>query len=563
MAAGDKAAAIEDRVDEAPAKGSEAKSDDQAVISAEGVNFDALPAIDADLSFQGDFVDVSEFRFDQLSFELKLRHQIAVLDASGDGQFRNGPLTFQARAGTGENLENPDARYPLDLKIETSKTLVAVDGTVAKPGRAAGLDVDVALEGPNLDRLGEILQLSLPTTPPFDLQSGLTHDDNRWNLNDLNGTIGDSDIHGHATIVLGGERPTLEAELTSRKLDFDDLGLLVGAPADVDETLSERQRREAAMEAAAQGVLPDAPFDVPELRAMDARVSYQADQVQAPNLPLEGVVLELTLEHGQLRLDPLRFDLAEGHLDSAIRLDGRSDTLTGDLRLDIRQIRLNQLLSGFDIELEGIEMEKEGVGAVGGRAQLAVRGNSIQEIAGSADGEAAIIMDGGRVNALIVEAIGLDVGEAIGLLLAGDEEEQSEMVEIRCFVGRFDVQDGVMRTEALVLDTSDSTITGKGQIDLGKETLALELLAHPKDVSALSASTPVRIEGTFEDPKIDLISEELQEKSLQALALGVVMPMVGALLPFFEEGETEATDCGRLIADASAVAPASAPNGAE
>jgi hypothetical protein len=41
------------------------------------------------------------------------------------------------------------------------------------------------------------------------------------------------------------------------------------------------------------------------------------------------------------------------------------------------------------------------------------------------------------------------------------------------------------------------------------------------------------------------------------------MPMVGALLPFFEEGETEATDCGRLIADASAVAPASAPNGAE
>jgi uncharacterized protein involved in outer membrane biogenesis len=214
------------------------------------------------------------------------------------------------------------------------------------------------------------------------------------------------------------------------------------------------------------------------------------------------------------------------------------------------------LLSHFDIEIAEIEMEQEGVGTFGGRADLKVRGNSIQELAGSADGEAVFIMDGGRIHALIVEGIGLDVGEAIALLLSGEEKEQSEMVPIQCLVARFDVLDGVMQAEALMLETSDSTITGKGQIDLGEETLSLELLAHPKDASVLSASTPVRIEGTFESPEIDLLSGELQEKSLAALALGVVLPVIGAIIPFSEEGETDDTNCARLIKAASAAMPA-------
>jgi uncharacterized protein involved in outer membrane biogenesis len=289
-------------------------------------------------------------------------------------------------------------------------------------------------------------------------------------------------------------------------------------------------------------------------------VSYRAKQVQAQKLPLEGVELDLTLENGQLTFKPLRFDLADGQLVSNIRLDGRTDVLAGDLELDVRNIRLNQLLSRFDIEIAEIEVEEAGVGTFAGHAQLAVRGNSIHDLAGSADGEAAFIMSGGRINALILEGIGLDVGEALAVLLAGKEETESAMVPIQCFVARFDVQDGVMQTKALVLETSDSTITGQGQIDLGKEALALELLAHPKDPSILTASTPIRIEGTFKDPKVDVISEELEEKSLAALALGVVLPVIGAILPFFEEGETKDTNCAKLIQAASAAVQSGAPS---
>ena len=51
-------------------------------------------------------------------------------------------------------------------------------------------------------------------------------------------------------------------------------------------------------------------------------------------------------------------------------------------------------------------MEKEGVGTFGGRAKLTVKGNSIHDMAAAADGEIAVIMGGGQINALIIEALG-------------------------------------------------------------------------------------------------------------------------------------------------------------
>jgi len=531
------------------------------------INLEALPAIDADIELQAGYVEVPEFLFDQLALDLKLRDRAVMIDASGEGKFRDQPLRFEVHAGTEDSLENPDAPYPVEIALQSEETSLTAKGSVGRPLSPTGLDVDAVLEGPDLAKLGDLLQLPLPATPPYNLAGKVTHqpEHKRVNLVALRGTVGDSDLAGDVSFELAGERPTLVADLTSKKLDFDDLGVLIGAPTGTapGETASEEQKREAAEAEAARSVLPDAPFDVPDLRAIDARVKFEGQSIQAKKLPLERMSLDLTLEDGRLTFKPLHFELADGKFDARMSLDSRNDVLDGEFDLTLRSIRLNQLFSRFDVEIAEIEMEQEGVGTFGGGAQLKGRGNSIHALAASADGEVAVIMEGGQISAFIVEAIGLDVGEALGLLITEGDQEQSTMVPLQCFVARFAVQDGVMQTDALVLETSDATITGKGQIDLGEEALALELLAHPKDPSALTASTPVRIEGTFKEPKVQVVSEELAEKSLAALALGVVMPVIGALLPFIEQGETKDSNCGRLIADAKADVPPAASEEAQ
>jgi AsmA family protein len=126
------------------------------------------------------------------------------------------------------------------------------------------------------------------------------------------------------------------------------------------------------------------------------------------------MLLKFTLKDGRMGFDPLRFDLADGNLEGVIGLEGRSGVLNGELDLRLRNIKLNQLLSRFDVDFAQIEMEKEGAGTFGGQAKLMIKGNSIHDIASAANGELAVVMGGGQINALVIEALGLDLGEIIG-----------------------------------------------------------------------------------------------------------------------------------------------------
>ena len=528
-----------------------------------GISLEKLPDVDADLKFEGQSVQVPELTLQPLKFSVKLRDRVAIGDLTGRGTFRKyQPVSFEVHAGEEQSLKNPQARYPIEVALHEGDTKASLKGTVDHPLDYTGLVADLAVQGPNLQALGKLLGMPLPETPPYRLAGKVTHqpDHERWNLVAIDGKFGDSDLEGDVSLELSGERPTVVADLKSKRLDLDDLGVLVGAPPDTGpgETASPAERQQAAAAKANPRALPDKPLHIPNLDAVNARVSFTGETVQAKKVPIEKMSLHLTLEDGKVRIEPLRLEVASGQLEAKADLGSHDQILDGNIDLSLKQIKLDQLLSRFGIKLAGVKVEKEGAGTFGGGAELKAHGKSVHELAASADGEMVVIMDGGQINALMIEAMGLDVGEILGLLATEPKEGAKTTVPIECFVARFGVQQGVMHSQALVLDTTDSTITGKGEIDLGKETLGLELVAHPKDASVLTASTPIRIEGTLKHPKVSAVSKELAEKSLAALALGVVLPVIGAVLPFIETGETKGSNCGQLIADAKAAVPAAA-----
>ena len=487
------------------------------------------------MNFRGSNLEAPEVRLAQLEFDLKLRDRVAVIDASGEGTFRERqPVTFEVHAGTENNLEDPESRYPLDVSLGAGESHATARGTVDHPLNFTGVDIDVTVQGPDLGKLGELLKLPLPGTPPYKLAGKVTRqeEEKRWNFVALRGTVGDSDIQGDVSLELSGERLTVVADLKSKTLDLDDLGVLVGAPPGTGpgETASREQEQQAAQEAAAKGpVLPDKQFDVPELHAFDARISFTGDTVQAMKLPLEHMEAKVTLQDGHIKVDPARLDVAGGKVETRVDLSAPSGVLNGDLDLTSAQRPARQAAGRRSRSMSARSRWKRRASVrSAARPSFTIEGNSIRDMAAAADGELAVIMGGGQINALIIEALGLDVGEILAVLAAGGEEKESGMVPVQCLVSRFEVQDGVMTTRALVLETSDSTVTGSGTIDLGQETLDLTLLAHPKDASVLTASTPVTLTGTFRDPTIDVVSEELAEKGLAALALGVVLPVIGA-----------------------------------
>jgi len=146
---------------------------------------------------------------------------------------------------------------------------------------------------------------------------------------------------------------------------------------------------------------------------------------------------------------------------------------------------------------------------------------------------------------LAIEGAGLDLGEALGITVTEDAA-----VPIRCVVGDLPITNGVAEVKTLVFDTMDSKITGDGKINLAEETIDIEILAHPKDPSLLSARTPLLIGGTFAEPTFGLDPVPLATRGAAAAALGVVLTPIAALIPFIELGLGEKSNCAKLINEA-------------
>jgi uncharacterized protein involved in outer membrane biogenesis len=141
----------------------------------------------------------------------------------------------------------------------------------------------------------------------------------------------------------------------------------------------------------------------------------------------------------------------------------------------------------------------------------------------------------------MVEIVGLDLWEWLKFKAKGDQPTR-----IRCGVADFSVENGLMRTNALVLDTVDTNIGGAGTIDFGTESLDLTLNPQPKDMSLVSFRGPIHIRGTLAKPEVKLDKANLTKRGVGAIVLGAINPLL-ALIPLIETGPGKNSDCGRLI----------------
>jgi AsmA family protein len=120
---------------------------------------------------------------------------------------------------------------------------------------------------------------------------------------------------------------------------------------------------------------------------------------------------------------------------------------------------------------------------------------------------------------------------------------------INCLVGNFDVQRGVATAKTFILDTTDTVVEGQGNVNLGDETIYLDLKPHPKDWSPLSLRTPIQVRGTLGEPQVKPHAGGLAARLGAAVGLAIVAPPA-ALLPLIETGLGEQNMCSRAFAAA-------------
>jgi uncharacterized protein involved in outer membrane biogenesis len=321
----------------------------------------------------------------------------------------------------------------------------------------------------------------------------------------------------------------MKGDLRSNKLDFADLLPAVGAPRtpqpDGEVQTSDRPGK----------VLPDKHIDLTRLRAMDADVVFRSDRIVTTMIPLDRFDASLTLQDGTLRLQPVRFEIGKGAVDLYMSLYGAQEPVAVDIDAHVKQINLKDLL-------RKTPFVEESAGIFGGRVKLASNGTSVARILGNADGQVSIVMAGGQMSLLLVELAGLDIAEALGLIVSGDKP-----TPIRCLVADLPASDGMFQAEPIVLDTGDTVIVGSGTINMKNETLDLTMTPYAKDFSPLTLRTPISIDGTLANPApfpdpAGLGNETLGQKIINA----ILTPVLGILPPFDTE-VGEDTPCVNLV----------------
>jgi len=500
------------------------KKDEPSELPAIGaLRVDRAHIVYRDPAIKTDFAtDVSSVPADQ--------KDAGLLSLAGRGRVKGLQGTIDGVVGNVLALSSAENPYPIRLRAAIGTTRARVNGALIDPLHLKGEDVQFELEGQDLAQLFPLLGVPLPPTPPYKLSGHLNHKGDSWTFRKFAGRVGNSDLAGDFSVDLGKKPQFITADLVSRNLDLKDLGGFIGA----DRGTAKASPKPPPSDR----VLPQEPFSLEKLRVANANVKFRGERIVTEKLPLDKMTATLKLDDGVLTLEPLNFSLAGGNLVSQIRMDARKPVIKTRADIAVKQVRLEKLFPAF-------KLAQANAGVITGRIKLDTDGNSVAKMLATADGDAAVMMEGGSVSELLVRLINLDVANAIPVFLTGDRQ-----LPVRCMVTHLKGVDGDFKVQTLVLDTGKAVVTGTGGVNFVNEGLDLKLVSKSKGFSLVALRGPINIKGTFKDPKVGPDLQKAAVRGVAAVALGIATSGIGAIIPLIDLGGAKDSDCVGLIEEA-------------
>jgi uncharacterized protein involved in outer membrane biogenesis len=202
---------------------------------------------------------------------------------------------------------------------------------------------------------------------------------------------------------------------------------------------------------------------------------------------------------------PFRLAMDDGFVNGTLDLRSRGKTAIVEMVLNSDQFDLGRVLEGLGIHhvLEGkadIDINFKG------------RGNSTASLMAGLNGKTTVIMKDGRINNKFVKLFGSDLSSDFFALLKASSKK-SEYTPINCFVSGWDIRNGLAETTALLMDTSEVSVTGYGRINLKTEALDLSFNPTPKkgvgikglgklNLSLGGLTEPFKLKGTLSKPSL-------------------------------------------------------------
>jgi uncharacterized protein involved in outer membrane biogenesis len=395
--------------------------------------------------------------------------------------------------------------------------------------KTAKVELEISSSGRNFYSLSRVINYNLPESKKFSISSRLKYQKPTLALTNTSVIIDDTSVTGNAEIDIL-PRPNIRAQLNSKSLNIDHIIALSKDLREMPPT--EKKTGE-------QPLFSDEPLDLEWLHKADSNVDLKVERIIFKQAEFENLQTKFIESKGigELAIDSIHY--SGSNLTASFKVDINTHTHAYDIHTEnfnigklFKEINTTDLLTGkvdFNLNIDAT-------------------GTTPKQLAeNSHGGFTAFIVDGSVDNT----SIDILATNLVNELLPGKKPEPR--IEIECFFSQFEGKNGVLKSEATLLNTKNIVMIASGNINLGKDKYDLRLIPKPKNTSFFTLDSDVLVTGPLNDPEFKVSKGSLLKKVLQGASVLALGP-AGLALPFTTMGSGKYTKCFEEVAEGTAKA---------
>jgi uncharacterized protein involved in outer membrane biogenesis len=463
------------------------------------------------------------------------------LAAAYDGK----AFTLAGTVGALAELQAPSRPYPLKFTLKAGGATVEVDGSVAKPMEAEGLNLKVVAKGAEVAEVAKFAGRQVPPIGPFALTAQVSGSPKALSVSGIDASVGKAEqilikATGAVKDALNAKGINVVVALESKDLKSAAKAFGVETPAlpplSVTARVKDAQGAYAFEEVKASvgkstlagsgAISVGAPrpkvsaqlasplLDLSELLPAGGKAQAKPAAAQTPAepskdtrmftaepLPLEslktadadlGVKIDRLILPNKLPIEALvvRLVLTGGRLEIQ-PFSGRvgSGAIGGRLALDASSGKTAALTTKIDAKGVDLGQVMQQTGnpdlVTGAKTDLAIDvrggGGSVRDVMAGLNGDLLLVLGEGKINNKFVDFLGADLLKQV-VEKVNPFRKTDPQTDLKCGVIKFTVKDGMATTDrGIAFETSKMTVVSSGTANLKTETIDFSLRPNPRD----------------------------------------------------------------------------------
>jgi len=391
------------------------------------------------------------------------------------------------------------------MTVDCEDVALKLAGLLPVPFSFVGTSLNYDLSGKDIASLSDLLKLEIPVAGAYHLAGNFHVVPEGYRMGNLEVALGHSLFTGEVSLDTTAQTPKLSLALQAERIQLADLrddnshpeiaankGETTLAPKDQD-----REHGNAA--------------SIP--RKLDATAAVEIKKLLSGGDYIGSGVINCELHDGKITFKPVQIFFPEGDIEAEFSMEPVGDDRLYALKVDISNL-------DYGIFSRWFKPETDQKGILNLRSSLTTQVHGEEDFLSRATGYIDFCFEPENLRAGIVDLWAINLVSYLSPILMPTSESK-----LNCIAGRFNINDGRMKNEDLLADTSKIQVKGTMDVDFARRWIESRLNPIPKRPQFYSLATPLQISGRLDNLKAGVAKGGLIGTMIRLLTSYVVVPL--------------------------------------